>query len=203
MRASPMLPPTRTSPPRSRSMAPRAAVVVDLPLVPVTAATVPRRWRKASSISATTGPPPVGGGNVGAMFGSRFIGPQPPPREGRGTLLHARLRASLPLTLSPELQCRQREQREDEGHDPEADDDLRILPADQLEVMMERRHAEDPLAGELEGADLQDHGEGLDHEEAHHGEEQQLLLDQDRHRAQGPPEGQAPGVAHEHPGGVA
>ena len=43
VRASPMLPPTRASRPASFSMAPRAAVVVDLPLVPVTATTVP--WR--------------------------------------------------------------------------------------------------------------------------------------------------------------
>ncbi len=52
-----MLPPTRTSPPPSLSIAPRAAVVVDLPLVPVTAATRPFRCRKASSISARTGTP--------------------------------------------------------------------------------------------------------------------------------------------------
>ena len=52
-----MLPPTRASKPASRSIAPRAAVVVDLPFVPVTAATRPSRWRKASSISAITGTP--------------------------------------------------------------------------------------------------------------------------------------------------
>ena len=52
-----MLPPTRTSRPASRSMAPSAAVVVDLPLVPVTAATGPRMWRKPSSSSAITAHP--------------------------------------------------------------------------------------------------------------------------------------------------
>ena len=55
--AWPMFPPTRTSPPASRNIAPRAAVVVDLPLVPVIAATVPFSIRKPSSSSATTGTP--------------------------------------------------------------------------------------------------------------------------------------------------
>jgi hypothetical protein len=56
-RGAPMLPPTRASKPASRSIAPRAAVVVDLPFVPVIAATRPSRWRKASSSSAITGTP--------------------------------------------------------------------------------------------------------------------------------------------------
>ena len=55
--ACPMLPPTRTSPPASLSIAPAAAVVVDLPFVPVIAATVPFNSRKPSSSSATTGTP--------------------------------------------------------------------------------------------------------------------------------------------------
>ena len=49
-------PPGRRAPAASRT-APRPAVVVDLPLVPVMAARRPRRWRKASSISAITSTP--------------------------------------------------------------------------------------------------------------------------------------------------
>jgi hypothetical protein len=55
--AWPMFPPTLTSRPASRSMAPRAAVVVDFPLVPVTATTSPARCRNPSSSSAITGTP--------------------------------------------------------------------------------------------------------------------------------------------------
>ncbi len=40
-----MFPPTRTSVPAEPSMAPSAAVVVDFPFVPVTAATIPTRFR--------------------------------------------------------------------------------------------------------------------------------------------------------------
>ena len=43
--ASPMFPPDADVGPASMSIAPRAAVVVDFPLVPVTAATVPTRFR--------------------------------------------------------------------------------------------------------------------------------------------------------------
>ena len=51
--------------------------------------------------------------------------PSPPPPWR----LHLSSRGIAPLR-SPQLQRRQREQREDERHDPEADDDLRLLPAD-------------------------------------------------------------------------
>src|SRR6185503_18214849 len=72
----------------------------------------------------------------------------------------------IPRPLSPQLQSGEAEQREDEGHDPEADDDLRLLPAHQLEVVVQGRHAEDALAAQLEGGHLQDDGQGLDHEQA-------------------------------------
>ena len=66
-----MFPPTRASFPLSLSIAPRAAVVVDLPLVPVTAATVPARWRKPSSISAITGTPaPRAASSSGSSHGT-------------------------------------------------------------------------------------------------------------------------------------
>ena len=47
---------------------------------------------------------------------------------------------------SPQLQRRQAEEREDDRDDQEARDDLRLAPADQLEVMVQRRHLEDALA---------------------------------------------------------
>src|SRR5436309_10314513 len=61
---------------------------------------------------------------------------------------------------------RSREQGQDDRDDPEAHDDLRLRPALQLEVMMDRRHAEDPLAPQFERHDLDDHGERFDDEDA-------------------------------------
>ena len=50
--------------------------------------------------------------------------------------------------------------------DPEADRDLLLVPAAQLEVVVERAHPEEPLAaGQLEVADLEDHRRGLDDED--------------------------------------
>jgi hypothetical protein len=47
---------------------------------------------------------------------------------------------------SSELQGGEGEEGEGEGHDPETDDDLRLLPAHELEVMVKRGHAEHALA---------------------------------------------------------
>jgi hypothetical protein len=52
-----MFPARRTSFPAARSIAARRDAVVDLPLVPVTAATVPRISRNPSSSSPQTGMP--------------------------------------------------------------------------------------------------------------------------------------------------
>ena len=65
-----------------------------------------------------------------------------------------------------------------------------------------RRHLEDALAGQLEGGDLDDHRERLEHEDAADDDEQQLLLDQDRDRAERAAERERPDVAHEDLGGV-
>ena len=59
------------------------------------------------------------------------------------------------------------------------------------------------LPRSLKEPDLQHHREGLDHEEAAHEEEQQLLLDEEGHGAEGAPQGEAAHVAHEDLGGIA
>ena len=46
----------------------------------------------------------------------------------------------------PQLQRRQRKQREHQRQDPEAGDHLRLGPSSQLEVVMQRSHAEDAFA---------------------------------------------------------
>src|SRR5687767_7792771 len=65
---------------------------------------------------------------------------------------------------SPQLQRRDGEESEDEGHDQEADDDLGLRPADQLEVVVQRGHAEDAFLAQLERGHLQDHRQRLQHE---------------------------------------
>src|SRR5262249_51925498 len=50
----------------------------------------------------------------------------------------------------PQLQRAQGHEREEDREDPEADDHLGLGPAHQLEVMVQRRHSEDPLAGQTE-----------------------------------------------------
>ena len=52
------------------------------------------------------------------------------------------------------------------GEDPEADDHGGLGPAGQLEVVVDRRHAEDPPAGQPEAAHLDDHRQRLEHEQA-------------------------------------
>src|SRR5207249_6080662 len=86
--------------------------------------------------------------------------------------------------------------------DPEADDDLRLGPSEELEVMVDRRHPEDPLAAELEGHHLPDHRQRLDHEDATHHEEHELLARDERDDAERRPEGERADVAHEHLRGI-
>src|SRR6185312_4708586 len=50
----------------------------------------------------------------------------------------------------PQLQCRKTDKRQYHGNDPEADNDGGFLPAQLFEMMMDGRHLEDALAGELE-----------------------------------------------------
>ena len=57
IRGLPILPPTKTRSPERVSISPKRAVVVVLPLVPVTASSGLRKKRAASSISPTTATP--------------------------------------------------------------------------------------------------------------------------------------------------
>src|SRR5690606_41063935 len=103
---------------------------------------------------------------------------------------------------SPDLERGEAHEHEDERDDPEAHDDARLRPALELEVMMQRRHLEDALAGEAEGQHLQDHRDGLDDEHAAHDEQHQLLPHHDGDDAERGAEGKRPDVAHEHLGRV-
>src|SRR6185369_10322548 len=64
----------------------------------------------------------------------------------------------------PQFQGRKTEQCKDQRHDPEADDDFRFRPSSQFEVMVYRRHSENPLAAQLERQYLDHHRQSFDDE---------------------------------------
>ncbi len=66
-----------------------------------------------------------------------------------------------------------------------------------LEVMMDRRHPEHALAGQLERHHLHDHRHGFEHEQAADHRQHDLVLGRDRDRAQHAAERQRAGIAHE------
>ena len=53
----------------------------------------------------------------------------------------------------------------DRADDPEAEGDLRLRPAEPLEVMMDRREEEDALARQFDASHLQDYGASLNDED--------------------------------------
>src|SRR5262249_42086681 len=88
-----------------------------------------------------------------------------------------------PLPLS-QLQRRQGEQGEDERRNPKSNDNLRFAPSQQLEMMMNRSHAQNALAAQFERSDLQDYGQCFDHKNPADKEQQNLLLDDDSDRSE-------------------
>src|SRR5690606_11816462 len=135
-------------------------------------------------------------------------GSPPPPRAGppyrryprRTRVRHAPARAAPPRarcaqvpgyrrSSSPNLQRAECDQAAQDPEDPEAHDDLALGPPELLEVVMQRRHLEEPLAATtcagrvLEPAHLRHDAERLHHEHAADDHEQELTLDQDCDRA--------------------
>src|SRR5713101_10163739 len=84
-------------------------------------------------------------------------------------------------SLSPQLQCGQRKQRKHQRDNPKSHDNFRFAPSQQLEMMVQRRHAKHAPASQLERADLNDHRKSLEHENAAEREQQNFLLDDYRH----------------------
>src|SRR5690242_1250282 len=213
----PILPPTSQVAPAVLRIWPISAVVVDLPLVPVTA--TKRLFgcaRASSSTSQISGLPAARaaaatgcglGRRLGMpglitsavnrfqsmLEGSASIAPIAaacpraaslssqatqsipaairartvvrPERASPSTTYDEPSRMERSIIRSPQLQGGEAHHREDGGNDPEAEDDGRLGPALLLEVMVQRRHAENTLAGEAEGQDLDDHRDGLEHEQ--------------------------------------
>src|SRR5688572_3421839 len=170
---------------------------------------------RASCPPSSSATPSARRGSAAAMAVRMSVNVTRAPRRASSSAAATPLRAApttttrLPATekteeatTSPQLQRRQAEQRKQDRDDDEARDHLGLAPPDQLEVMMERRHAEHPPAGHLEPADLDDDRQRLEHPDAADHHQQQLLLDKDGHGADGAAEPQGADVAHEDLGGI-
>src|SRR5262249_57724616 len=95
------------------------------------------------------------GGTAARPAGSaRQLASPEPPRPNTATFLPAKEVTGI---MSPQLQRREAGKRKHHRDDPETDHDLRLGPAELLEMMMDRRHLEYAFSGELEGSHLHDH----------------------------------------------
>ncbi|KAI3478036.1 hypothetical protein L1887_60088 [Cichorium endivia] len=97
----------------------------------------------------------------------------------------------------PQFQGCQADQHENHGDDPETDDHARLGPALEFKVVVDRRHAEHALAGQLERRDLDDHRQGLHDEHATHDEQDDFLAHDHGDGAQRGTQCQGTDVAHE------
>src|SRR5438067_10010519 len=108
-----------------------------------------------------------------------------------------------PPSHSTQFQSRETQQREENRDDEEAEDDLRLLPAGHLEVVVQRRHLKEPTPRaqpplrQLEERDLERHRQSLYDIDAADENQNQLLLRQHADGADGPADGEAAYVAHE------
>ncbi len=97
----------------------------------------------------------------------------------------------------PQFQGCKANQHQNHGDDPEADDHPRLWPALEFKVVVDRRHAEHALAGQLEGGDLDHHRQGFHHEDAAHDEQHDFLADDHGDGAQRSAQCQRADVTHE------
>jgi hypothetical protein len=67
---------------------------------------------------------------------------------------------------SSQLERREAQEREQNRDNQKTKNYLRLFPADQLEMVMERRHFKDTFLPQLERRDLQDHRQRFHHEDA-------------------------------------
>jgi hypothetical protein len=69
-------------------------------------------------------------------------------------------------------------------------------------MMMKRRHGEEPFAGQFKTQNLEDDGDGFEHENSAHDREEQLLFTTNRDHPDHPADRERAGVAHNHFGGM-
>src|SRR3954447_9385801 len=130
----------------SEGMSPRSALRRSTMAMPAAAAA--SRRAALSSHAITVAPP-----RARACAAARPDFPRPRTPTGMPRKQVTSIFVGI-IATSPQFQRRQPGEREDRGDDPETDDDGRLLPALLLEMMVQRRHAEDAAAGQLEACDL-------------------------------------------------
>src|ERR1700726_2270391 len=154
------------------------------------------KWARAASANLSAPSSPAKTLAPPALSAWQLARPDP-PRPNTATLLPAKEVTGIMIVCSPQLERGEAGQRQHHRDDPEPDHDLRLGPAQLLEMMMDRRHLEDALARELEGRNLHDHRNRFQHEQsADHGQHD-LVLDGDRDRTEHAAERERAGVAHE------
>ena len=79
---------------------------------------------------------------------------------------------------------------EEPAEDPEAHDHRRLGPAQQLEMVVDRRHAEDAAMEDPEADDLHDDRQRLHHEEPADDQQQQVEIQQEAQGGQPGADGQ-------------
>src|ERR1700730_7278819 len=129
-----------------------------------------------SSLAITFAPP--------ALRAWQLASPEP-PRPNTATLLPAKEVTGV-MMARPSSQLERGEAGERQHHrdDPEPDHDLRLGPAQLLEMMVQRRHPQNAFPGELERGDLHDPRDRLQHEQSADHRQHDLVLDRNRDRAE-------------------
>src|SRR4051812_25485615 len=187
--------PSRTEAPRTSSSSALAARPSGASALSSRAVTVAPRCRRLSATANPETPKPATTARTPAQESCRprfagFIGPDPWRRSSD---------ARDPLGVEDAETGR----HTDAADDPEPDRDRHLLPAEHLEVVVDRRDAEEPAPGagqapgDLEAADLEQHGHCLHHEQPAQDHQQQLGAGHDRQPRDGPAECERAGVAHE------
>src|SRR6056297_455237 len=120
-------------------------------VTPSSSRTVARAWAASGAASAQPG--------------TAWKTTAPGRRRGAMPAIIAPASRTAPA-ISAHLQRGEADEREDQRDDPEADHDLAFHPAALLEMVVDRGHQEDALAGAFEVGDLDDDRERLDDEDA-------------------------------------
>src|SRR5437588_4378575 len=156
----------------------------------------------AASVTVTTAPWPSR-----ASAAERPVTPAPatstlrPARPVVGTDV-GRFMGSAPHGAQPvAVEQPEAEHAADPAEQPETDDHRGLRPAGQLEVVVERRHPEQPAAGGPEHGDLQHHRKRLHDEQPADDHQQQLGAGGHGQSGDQAAERERPGVPHEDLGG--
>src|SRR2546426_911679 len=120
-----------------------------------------------------------------------------PARRGGVGGLGSALIASL-----SEFEGGQPDKRKDDGDDPKTDHDLLLRPARELEVVVDRRHPENPLTSQPERCNLEDHRQRLHDEQPADEDQEDLLLDHDGDGPESGPDRHRTDVPKKRPGTV-